>query len=109
MSTNHPDGSGGTLRLGQLFSVVVIAIGAGLLVAGSSFDPSIRPNEVTDRIPRFVMAPREVEFYFGLSAAFKGFGTAALVMGILALIVPWLNALFYRRKEHHPVVTPSTP
>lgn len=75
--------------LGQILSGLAVALGVGLLVAGSE---------------------RDVQFFHGLAAGLKGFGAGFLTLGILGLLLPWANALVSaRRVRTVEPVTPSNP
>lgn len=94
-------------RLGQLFSVVCIALGTGLLVAGISLNPELDLERGAQEIARFQFSSRDAEFLHAMSATLKGFGAAFLVFGILWLIVPWINASVHAPREAHSATLPS--
>lgn len=91
---------------GQVLCVIAIALGTGLLVAGNSLNPTIGADELPQRISQLALSPREAEFMLGLSAALRGFGAAFLTLGILALVVPWINTLIHGRGRAEAAETP---
>ena len=95
---------------GQIVSVFAIALGTGLLVAGSSLNPVVRLDNVGQVVRSLEWSARDAEFYHSLAAGLKGPGAAFLTLGIVGLVVPWVNVLVYRRRATSPgPVTPSNP
>jgi tetrahydromethanopterin S-methyltransferase subunit F len=91
----------------QLLSVLAIAIGVGLLVAGGEISPGISLDTGTQITYRPDLSARDIEFYGGLAAALKGFGAGFLTLGVAGLVVPWVNFLLYGRPGS--AVSPPLP
>ena len=80
-------------QLIQAVSVFVIAVGIGMLVAGSAARPTMQVLELGNGRAEFSMSTRDAEFFHGLSVGLNGFGAGFLTLGLLAPLVPWANIL----------------
>jgi len=83
----------------QIVSVVAIALGVGLLVAGSSINPVASGDNVEQFVLAMEMSGREAEFYHQLAMTLKGTGAGFLTLGVLGLLVPWANVLVYGPRD----------
>jgi MFS family permease len=84
--------------IGQIVSVFAVALGVGLLVAGSMIDPVLRADNLDQIVATLERSANEVEFYRNLTAGLIGIGAASLTLGILGLVVPWANVVVYGRR-----------
>jgi hypothetical protein len=86
----------------QIASVLAVAIGVGLLVAGNSVEPVPLVGSVGQAVHSLERWARDAESFHELAAWLKGFGAGFLTLGILGLVVPWANALVYGRRGGAP-------
>lgn len=94
----------------QIVSVLAVALGTGLLVAGCAVSPAPRVDSVGQTVHALERAARDAEFFHELAAWLKGFGAGFLTLGILGLVVPWANVLVYgRRGGATPPAEPANP
>ncbi|MDX1966367.1 MAG: hypothetical protein SFV23_04265 [Planctomycetaceae bacterium] len=77
----------------QSASVLAIAVGVGMLVAGSTAAPYLLVNAENERQMQLVLSSRPGEFYHGLAIGLKGFGSGFLTLGILGLVLPWIEVI----------------
>jgi hypothetical protein len=82
----------------QIVSVLFIAIGVGLLVAGRSAQPAFGVDSSGDPMRAQAWSAHNAEFYVTLAVVLKGTGAGFLTLGILGLLVPWANTLIYNRR-----------
>ncbi len=94
--------------IAQVISVILIAVGVGLLVAGGSLTPATQMNLVDQAISSAHRSSRDVEFVHHLAIAFKGFGACFLTLGVLGLLVPWANVLFFGRGPEAATINGSS-
>ena len=87
-------------RASRRFATFATATGIGLLVAGASFAPAIRVDEMPQRVTVMPLSQNDAEFFFALSAVLRGLGAMLLAAGILTLVVPWLDSLVYRKRRY---------
>lgn len=87
------------MRFSQIISMLAIALGVAFLVAGSSLSPSF-PNEMAAMAQNFGrnVSPE-------VPAFLKGIGAGFLTLGLLGLVVPWVNVLIAHFRQ--PPATPT--
>ena len=96
--------------IGQIVSVFAMALGIGLLVAGSMIDPVLRADNVGQMVSTLEMSARDAEFYRNLAVGLMGFGAGFLTLGILGVVVPWANVAVYgQRRGALPNTEPVNP
>ncbi|MFN0130537.1 MAG: hypothetical protein ACKV19_28075 [Verrucomicrobiales bacterium] len=81
----------------QVLSVLAVAVGAGLMAAGISIYPLAPSDSPSKGLETLGLISRDSKSYFEVAAILKGFGSGLLVLGGAGLVIPWINALVYKR------------
>ena len=81
-----------TNRSGQIIWVVLIGLGAGLFAAGGYLEP-LPDNAANAEVWRMQRIGKDEHI---AATAMRGFGTCFLTIGVLCLVVPWINAIVTR-------------
>lgn len=84
--------------ISQFLSAFAIAAGIGLLVAGSSLYPCVPPHDIGQALSSLRWSARDAQLSLELAASLKGSGAGVLTLGILGLVIPWVNTLMANRK-----------
>ncbi len=82
----------------QFASVLALALGVGLVVAGQSMSTGWRSGDMSQMMRSLERSSREAQEERMMTSMLFGFGAGFLSLGALGLIVPWCNALVYGRK-----------
>ncbi len=83
----------------QTACVIAIAVGVGMLVAGSTAVPYILVRSGQGEELRLAIPNYDADFYHGLAIGLKGFGSGFLTLGVLGLVLPWIEVII---KALHP-------
>ena len=94
------------MRFVQVLSVVAVGVGVGMLVAGSTADPTVQVEEMGEYFGPSHLSSYEARFYHDLAIALKGCGAGFLSLGLLGLFVPWINALLNGRRRSTTAASP---
>jgi hypothetical protein len=95
------------MRSVQVLSVVAVGVGVGLLVAGYTAAPVMQVEHSGEVIWSVRLPSHQIESYLDLAIALKGFGAGLLTLGLLGLLVPWINTLTDGR--HSSSAMPNNP
>lgn len=82
----------------QVLSSFAIALGAGLFVAGNSLYPLPLVNDLGQVISSQGWQGRNMQSTHEIASTLKGSGVGIMILGILGVLIPWLNALIHGRK-----------
>jgi len=90
----------------QLAGIVSVALGVGMIVAGCNYSSDLHANgkDLTKLVPQTANEIRDVRY---TSTVLLGFGSGFLTVGLLGLIVPWINSCVYRRRSAGPSPAPG--
>lgn len=77
----------------QSASVLAIAVGVGMLVAGSTAAPYLLVTAENGQQMALATSNLRGEFYHGLAIGLKGFGSGFLTLGVLGLVLPWIDVI----------------
>jgi len=75
----------------QMFCVLVIAVGAGLLAFSSKLEPQIKLADPTT-LTRASMSYGDKDQHYTASIS-GGVGIGLMILGSLGLVIPWINKL----------------
>jgi len=75
----------------QIVCVLAIAVGSGLIAFGSKLEPQLNLADPAT-MNRILDSYEDRDQHFTASAT-SGIGTGFMILGILGLVVPWLNKL----------------
>lgn len=84
----------------QAICVFAIALGAGLFATGNYLQPPIDPGNLAD-ISRFLQYRNDERI---ASSVLRGCGIGFMTLGVLGLVVPWINALVFRQRRPEVLV-----
>jgi hypothetical protein len=82
----------------QAVCVFSIALGAGLFTTGNYLEPRIDPGNIAE-FSRFLQYRNDERI---ASSVLRGCGIGFITLGVLGLVVPWINAFVFRQRR--PVV-----
>jgi hypothetical protein len=84
----------------QAICVFAIALGAGLFATGNYLEPRIDPSNVAE-FSRFFQYRNDERI---ASSVLRGCGIGFMTLGVLGLVVPWINVLVYRQRRAEVLV-----
>jgi hypothetical protein len=78
-------------NIGQMIYVLAIALGGGLIAFGSKLEPQLNLTDPAT-VTRILESYHDRDQHMVASVT-TGFGMGFMLLGILGLVVPWLNKL----------------